>query len=89
MKSVTTARFRQAFADLPVQIQERTREAYRQFQRDPGHPSLQFKKVHQNLPIYSARITDNYRAIGRLDGDTVIWLWVGYHGEYDRLLARL
>ncbi|WP_449363080.1 ParE family toxin-like protein [Trichothermofontia sichuanensis] len=41
------------------------------------------------LPIYSARISKSYRAIGQLDGDTVIWFWVGSHAEYDRLLEQL
>jgi len=89
MKSRTTARFRQAFANLPQQVQQQTREAYRQFQQDPSHPSLRFKKVHPELPIYSARIGKSYRAVGQLDGDTVIWFWVGSHAEYDRLLSQL
>lgn len=89
MKSRTTAQFRKAFAGLPRQVQQQTREAYRQFKQDPGHPSLRFKKVHSELPIYSARISKSYRAVGQLDGDTVIWFWVGSHAEYDSLLSQL
>ncbi|MEG3925194.1 ParE family toxin-like protein [Microcoleus sp. D3_18a_C4] len=89
MKSRTTAEFRKSFAALPKQVQEQTREAYRQFQENPSYPSLRFKKVHPELPIYSARISNNYRAVGQLDGDTVIWFWVGSHAEYDRLLSQL
>lgn len=48
MKSRITAQFRQGFADLPGQVQEQTREAYRLFKQDPSHPSLRFKKVQQN-----------------------------------------
>jgi len=89
VKSRTTTNFRQAFADLPQQVKEQTRAAYRQFKQDPNHPSLRFKKVHPELPIYSARISKSYRAVGQLDGDTVIWFWVGSHAEYDRLLSQL
>ncbi|MCL1468313.1 type II toxin-antitoxin system RelE family toxin [Argonema galeatum] len=89
MKSRTTIQFRKAFADLPEQVQEQTREAYRQFKQDPSHPSLRFKKVHQELPIYSARIGKSYRAVGQLDGDIVVWFWVGSHAEYDKLLSQL
>lgn len=89
MKSRTTDKFRRAFADLPKQVQQQTREAYRQFKQDPNHPSLRFKKIHPELPIYSARISKSYRAVGQLDGDTVIWFWVGSHAEYDRLLSQL
>lgn len=72
MNSRTTTEFRRLFADLPEQVQQQTRGAYRQFKEDPSHPSLRFKKVHPDLPIYSAPITKNYRAVGQLDGDTVI-----------------
>lgn len=89
MKSRTTARFREMFADLPEPIQEQTRKAYRQFKEDPSYPSLRFKKVHPKLPIYSARINKDYRAVGQLEDDTVIWFWVGSHAEYDLLLDRL
>ena len=89
MKSSTTTEFRKLFADLPEQVQQQTRAAYRQFKENPSHPSLRFKKVHPDLPIYSARISKNYRAVGQLDGDTVIWFWVGSHGEYDKLLGQL
>ncbi|MEG3904085.1 hypothetical protein QUB19_16685 [Microcoleus sp. B4-C5] len=89
MKSRTTAEFRKSFAALPKQVQEQTREAYRQFKENPSYPSLRFKKVHPELPIYSARISNNYRAVGQLDGDTAIWFWVGSHAEYDRLLSQL
>lgn len=89
MKSRTTDQFRRAFADLPKQVQQQTREAYRQFKQDPNHPSLRFKKIHPELPIYSARISKSYRAVGQLERDTVIWFWVGSHAEYDKLLSHL
>jgi len=89
VKSRTTTQFRQAFSKLPEKVQEQTRAAYRQFKKNPGHPSLRFKKVHQRLPIYSARISKSYRAVGQLDGDSIIWFWVGSHTEYERLLSDL
>ncbi|WP_445305851.1 ParE family toxin-like protein [Microcoleus sp. Z1_B2] len=46
------------------QVQEQAREAYRQFKENQNYPSLRFKKVHPELPIYSARISNNYRAVG-------------------------
>lgn len=88
MKSRTTAKFHKAFA-IPEQVQEQTREAYHQFKHEPAHPSLRFKKVHSKLPIYAARISKSYRAVGQLDGDTVIWFWVGSHTEYEQLIADL
>ncbi|HBB30442.1 MAG TPA: hypothetical protein DDZ80_22535 [Cyanobacteria bacterium UBA8803] len=89
MKSRTTAQFRKAFANLPEQVQAQTREAYRQFKEDPWHPSLRFKQVHPELPIYSARISRSYRAVGERDGDAIVWFWVGSHTDYDKLLSQL
>ncbi|MDZ8258401.1 hypothetical protein [Nostoc sp. ChiQUE01b] len=89
MNSRITAQFPQEFASLPEQVQQQTREAYCLFKQDPSHPSLRFKKVHPELPIYSARISKSYRAVGQLDGDTVIWFWLGSHAEYNKLLSGL
>ena len=35
---------------------------------------------------WSAKVTEDYRALGIMEGDTVIWFWVGTHDEYERLL---
>ena len=89
MKSITTNKFRASFAQLPKQVQTQARSAYRLFKQNPNHPSLRFKKVHSRLPIYSARISRDYRAVGQLDGDTVIWFWIGSHTDYDKLLSGI
>jgi len=73
MTSKTTRRFRQAFAELPREIRQQAKEAYRLFVRDPNHPSLRFKKLRANEPIYSARISRDYRAVGVVDGTDMIW----------------
>ncbi|MGD1918228.1 MAG: type II toxin-antitoxin system RelE/ParE family toxin [Pleurocapsa sp.] len=89
MKSRTTKKFRISFARLPKQVQTQARIAYRLFKQNPNHPSLRFKKVHSKLPIYSARISKDYRAVGQLDGDMVIWFWIGSHTDYDKLLSGI
>lgn len=89
MESKTTRRFRDALAALPRNVQRRANEAYKLFQENPRHPSLQFKKVHSTLPAYSVRITDDYRTVGLLDEGVIVWFWIGSHADYDRLLASL
>ena len=89
MTSKTTQRFRQMLAALPAEIQAQVRESYRLFQQNPRHPSLRFKKVHTTEPIYSARITIDYRAVGVVDSEEIVWFWIGPHGDYDKLLDRL
>ena len=87
MKSHTTERFRKLFQALPKEVQQQTREAYRLFRHKPHHPSLGFKQLSGN--IYSARITLDYRAVGIRDGDDMVWIWVGSHTDYDKLIAQL
>jgi hypothetical protein len=89
MNSWTTRRFRDLFAALPAHVQRQARTAYRLFRQNAAHPGLHFKQVHADPPTYSARVGLGYRALGVLDGDTVIWFWIGAHAEYDRLLAQL
>ncbi len=76
-------------AKLPRDVRRQAREAYRLFMQNPNHPGLRFKKVHDAEPIYSARINIDYRAVGVLDGNEIIWFWIGPHAEYDKLLSRL
>jgi hypothetical protein len=89
MKSHTTSRFRKSLAQLPKTIQRQAREAYLLFIENPYHPSLRFKQLHPTLPIYSVRISINYRAVGMREGDTVIWFWAGSHDDYQKLLSRM
>lgn len=79
--------FRRCLAKLPPDIRERARDAYRRFATDPSHPGLRFKRVHAELPLWSVRITESYRAIGvRKQNDEIIWFFIGTHAEYDKLL---
>lgn len=89
MTSRATPRFWASYHQLPSEIKEAARKAYRLFRSDAEHPSLQFKKVHVREPLYSARITLGYRALGLRDGDVITWFWIGTHAEYDRLLRNL
>jgi hypothetical protein len=89
MKSRRTRRFRDGLAALLSSIRKQAGAAYRQFRDDPNHPSLHFKKVHPKLLIYSARINDDYRVVGQMRTDAIVWFWIGKHEEYERLLKQL
>ena len=88
MNSRTTEEFRELFARLPVEVQRQVRAAYRRFQQNPHHPGLRFRQVHATEPIYSARVGLHYRAVGLVDGEEIIWFWIGSHADYDALLAQ-
>ena len=74
---------------MPDAARDAAQVAYRRFELDPAHNSLRFKKVHARLPIYSVRITRDYRAIGKRDDDGMLWFWIGTHAEYDQMLRHL
>ena len=85
--SRTTRAFREAFASLPNDVRRQAQRAYRLFRRDPRHPSLRFKKVDEEGNIYSVRVGLGCRALGVMEGSTVVWFWSGSHAECDRLLG--
>lgn len=90
MKSRTRQSFWRNHEGLPQSVQTRAELAYRQFMADPAHPSLQFKRVHPTLPVWSVRISASYRAVGvRTKPDTIVWFFIGTHAEYERVLASL
>jgi hypothetical protein len=45
--------------------------------------SLQFKKIGQ---LWSARVGLHHRALAAEDGEGFIWVWIGTHAEYERLI---
>ena len=87
MNSRTTRSFWKLFDAMPTSVRDQTRKSYRLWHDDPSHPSLHFKRVHTREPLYSIRVGRGYRALGILEGDTVTWIWIGSHGEYERVLA--
>jgi len=57
------------------------------FERDPNHPSLRFKKLQAHDQLWSVRINEQSRAVGVRSGDTIEWIWIGTHNEFDNLFS--
>ena len=89
MKSLTTSRFWELYEDLPVEIKRRADRAYALWLINPRARSLYFKRVGKQQPIYSVRIGRGYRALGLLEGNAILWFWIGSHDEYMRLLKHM
>ncbi len=87
MKSRATRRFWRAYGDLPVHAQTLAQKSYQVWQRNHQHPSLHFKKLKGGENRFSIRVGDHYRALGHLVGDTVEWIWIGTHEDYNKLLG--
>jgi hypothetical protein len=70
---------------LPEAIRHVADENYVVLKQDPKYPSLHFKKAGR---FWSVRVGIHYRAVAVEDGSDLVWLWIGHHSEYERLLNR-
>ena len=80
----TTPQFWRRFGQLPEAVQVLARKNFALLKRDPTHPSLHFKKVGR---YWSARVGLHHRVLAVEDGADLIWVWIGDHDEYDRLIG--
>jgi hypothetical protein len=80
----TTPQFWARFEDLPLSVQEMARKSFDLLKANPRHPSLHFKKVGR---FWSARVGLNHRVLAVEDGSDFIWVWIGNHDDYDRLIG--
>ena len=71
--SRTTRKFWRLFSELPIDVQEDARRAWRLFQSNPAHPGLQFKKLEGEDNLYSARIGLEYRALAVMQKESIVW----------------
>ncbi len=79
--------FWRAYDRLAPPVKARARDVYRVFENDPNHPSLRFKKLRGREDIWSVRVNDQYRAVGVRFGNTIEWIWIGTHNEFDHLFS--
>lgn len=78
-----TGRFWRCYRRLPGNVRERADKAFLLLRENPRHPLLHFKQIGT---FWSARIGSAHRALAVADADDFIWVWVGSHDEYDRLI---
>lgn len=85
MRSRRSKTFREHFRALPTDVKRQAYAAYRLFAQDPYHPSLRFKRLRDKL--YSVRVGISHRALGvMLEDDLIVWVWIGSHADYDKLI---
>ncbi|NJO14484.1 MAG: hypothetical protein HC877_01675 [Thioploca sp.] len=83
MKHQTASSFWECDNKLPLNIRHLA-DNFQLLKDDHSHPSLQFKKVGK---VWSARIGTHYRAVAIPIKEGFLWIWIGSHTEYDKLLA--
>jgi hypothetical protein len=81
----TTDQFWQRYGALPEEIRERADRNFQLLKENEKHPSLRFKKVGD---FWSARVGLGYRALAVEDDPDLIWVWIGSHDEYERIIKR-
>jgi len=81
-----TSRFWKLFEQLPAFIKRHAEESYALLKENPRHPSLHFKKVGK---FWSVRIGLDYRALAVEDGSNFIWVWIGSHNDYERMIKEM
>jgi hypothetical protein len=52
--------------------------------RDPKHPSLHFKRIHDDL--WSVRVGLGYRALAIKGEDGFQWFWIVSHADYEAMI---
>ena len=81
----TTPDFWSRLDRLPESVQRVARRNFQRLKEDPTHPSLRFKKIGG---YWAVRVGRSYRALAEEDGDDFIWVWIGGHDEYLRVIGR-
>ena len=83
MRHRTTPDFWAAYERLPEEVRRVADKNFRILQRDPRHPSLHFKRIGR---FYSVRVGRDFRSLALIDGEELLWFWIGSHAEYDAIL---
>lgn len=78
-----TSQFWTCFANLSEDVQNVARKNYALLKDNPQHPSVHFKKIGK---FWSARVGLTHRALAVEDEDGFIWVWIGTHDEYRRMI---
>ena len=83
MRHRADAGFWEAYDSLPEAIRQQADKAFELMKKDPHHPSVRLKKVGTK---WSARVSRKYRAVALETDDGLLWIWIGSHAEYDRII---
>ena len=83
---VSDGRFSCLLSAVTPERQRESPQELSSLEAKPQHPSLRFKRVHPNEPIYSVRVGIGWRAMGLWEDNDIYWFWIGSHDAYERLI---
>lgn len=84
MRHVATPYFWHCYRGLPVSVRDLADKNFALLKNDSKHPSLHFKKIGR---FWSVRVGLYHRALAVEDEGSLVWIWIGSHADYDRLIA--
>ncbi|MBT8421416.1 MAG: hypothetical protein KJO08_11240 [Gammaproteobacteria bacterium] len=84
MNHKTASSFWDCYKQLPANIRNLADKNFRILKQNPYHPSLQFKKAGK---VWSSRVGAHYRTVAMPIEGGFLWIWIGSHAEYDKLLS--
>jgi len=84
LKHYASSKFWALYDALPREVQEVADKNYELLRKNPRHPSLHFKRIGD---LWSVRAGIHHRALGSEVPDGIMWVWIGTHGEYDKIIG--
>jgi hypothetical protein len=73
-----------AYRGLTPEIGKLADKCFEVLKDNPSHPSLRLKKTGR---FWSPRVGLHHRAVSVEIQGGLLWLWIGDHDEYDRLIG--
>ena len=83
MRHSATSRFWASYEALPTEVRALADKNFELLRLNRQHPSLQFKQVGK---FWAARAGIHHRALALEVDDGFLWVWVGSHADYDKLI---
>lgn len=84
MKHHASTKFWNLYNALPLEVRAVADKNYELLRTNPQHPSLHFKRIDK---LWSVRAGMHYRALGTEVDEGIMWIWIGTHAEYDKIIG--
>jgi len=84
LKHHASTKFWNLYNGLPPEVRAVADKNYELLRINPQHPSLHFKRIGE---LWSVRAGMHYRALGMDVDDGIMWIWIGTHAEYDKIIG--
>lgn len=76
------------FDELPAAVRKLAASNYELWKKNPSHPSLRFKQIHPDQPIFSFRVGMRHRTVGvQADDKRIVWFWMGSFEHFRELIG--